>query len=585
MADSEPVLSRIESTNSMIEQLRKAFGDLETHRGASLNCKLQWEELQEHFYSIESSLKKRFDELEKKEKEFEAKATETRESLKQREAAVAAKEEDSLDRLQVLKDSAVAEIGEACSKYKKAPSPKPADTSANSESKVNSYSNGELNAPLSGTEENLPDSPSGSAPAETAEVKPRPQLKQLCEEMDAIGLLNFISENRKVLAAIREEVPVALKTATNPAQLVLDSLEGFYPPGQTTPPGDKRDGALLGLRRSCVLLLESLAPLSIGTTPDADHPVITPGIKQQAKAIADEWKPKLADVDADAANGNSLEVQAFLQLLATFNISSDFDEDELCKLVLAVSRRKQTPELCHALGLVHKMPGVIESLVNSGRQIDAVNFIYSFKLTESFPPVPLLKTYLKDVRRNSQGKGGNAGPGAAQNDGNAKELAALRAIMKCIEEHKLEAEYPLDPLQKRVAQLDKAKADKKRMGEAAKPQPKRSRANTGGHGHWMGVAGPNRAADVADRGAYNNSGPDNRYMYPSATGYNYQVQAGYNAISQARYDQQTSHARPYLYQETVVAAPAAPYSATTTGYGGVYMGNGLQSSHLPPTYL
>ncbi|CAN6459958.1 unnamed protein product [Victoria cruziana] len=230
------------------------------------------------------------------------------------------------------------------------------------------------------------------------------------------------------------------------------------------------------------------------------------------------------------------------------------------------------------------MPGVIESLISSGRQIDAVNFIYAFKLTETFPPVPLLKTYLKDVRRASQGKGGNAGPGGTQNDGNAKELAALRAIMKCVEEHKLEAEYPLDPLQKRVAQLDKAKADKKRMGEAAKPQPKRSRANTGGHGHW-GVTGPNRMADVADRGAYNNGGPDNRYMYPSATGYNYQVQAGYSAINQARYDQQTSHARPYLYQESVVAAPAAPYSATTTGYGGVYMGSGLQSSHLPPTYL
>ncbi|CAN6449692.1 unnamed protein product [Victoria cruziana] len=585
MADHEPVLSRIESTRPLIEQLYKAFGDLETHRGASLSCKLQWEELQEHFSSIESSLKKRFDELEKKEKEFEAKAAETCESLKQREAAIAAKEQTSLDRLQVLKDSTVAEIEEACNKFKKSPSPKSANTSAKSECKVSSYSNGEPNAPFSGTEENLPCSPSGSAPAETAEVKPRPQLKQLCEEMDATGLLDFISENRKVLSAIREEVPVALKSATNPAQLVLDSLEGFYPPGQTTPPGDKRDGALLGLRRSCILLLESLAPLSTGSTPDADHPVITPGIKQQAKAIADEWKPKLADVDADAANGNSLEVQAFLQLLATFNISSDFDEDELCKLVLAVSRRKQTPELCHALGLAHKMPGVIESLTNSGRQIDAVNFIYAFKLTETFPPVPLLKTYLKDVRRASQGKGGIAGSGAVQNDVNAKELAALKAVIKCIEEHKLEADYPLAPLQKRLAQLDKAKADKKRMGEAAKPQPKRSRANTGSYGHWMGLTGPNRVADMADRGAYNNNGPDNRYLYASPTGYNYQVQAGYSATNQSRYDQQRSHGRPYLYPENVAASPAAPYSATSTGYGGVYMGSGLQSSHVPPTYL
>lgn len=42
-------------------------------------------------------------------------------------------------------------------------------------------------------------------------------------------------------------------------------------------------------------------------------------------------------------------------------------------------------------------------MIRSGKQIDAVHFIHAFQLTESFPPVPLLKTYLKELRRNSQG--------------------------------------------------------------------------------------------------------------------------------------------------------------------------------------
>lgn len=42
-------------------------------------------------------------------------------------------------------------------------------------------------------------------------------------------------------------------------------------------------------------------------------------------------------------------------------------------------------------------------MVRSGKQIDAVRFIHVFQLTESYPLVPLLKTYLKDLRRNSQG--------------------------------------------------------------------------------------------------------------------------------------------------------------------------------------
>lgn len=60
--------------------------------------------------------------------------------------------------------------------------------------------------------------------------------------------------------------------------------------------------------------------------------------------------------------------------------------------------------------------GLIELLVKNGKQIEAVRFIHAFQLTESFPLVPLLKTYLKELRRNSQGKseknmgGGACGP-------------------------------------------------------------------------------------------------------------------------------------------------------------------------------
>jgi hypothetical protein len=80
-------------------------------------------------------------------------------------------------------------------------------------------------------------------------------------------------------------------------------------------------------------------------------------IIEQAKAIAEEWKIKIAEVDLDASDGYSLEAQAFLQLLTTFNVDLAIDKDVLCKIVVAVSRRKQTAELCRSLGLVERMPG------------------------------------------------------------------------------------------------------------------------------------------------------------------------------------------------------------------------------------
>ncbi|THU51288.1 hypothetical protein C4D60_Mb06t29420 [Musa balbisiana] len=52
------------------------------------------------------------------------------------------------------------------------------------------------------------------------------------------------------------------------------------------------------------------------------------------------------------------------------------------------------------------------------------------------------------------------------------ELSALKTVIKRIEE-----QYPIDPLQKHIVQLEKSKADKKRAAEAAKPQSKRTHAS------------------------------------------------------------------------------------------------------------
>ncbi|PKI55302.1 hypothetical protein CRG98_024318 [Punica granatum] len=225
------------------------------------------------------------------------------------------------------------------------------------------------------------------------------------------------------------------------------------------------------------MLMECLSVLLTYKDLVSGTDIITEDIKQQARAIAEEWKPKLDSLDFDASNGNSLEAHAFLQLLGTFGIASDFDEKYISGLIPMVSRRRQAADLCRSLGLSEKMPGVVEVLINSGRQIDAVNMAFAFELTEQFPPVPLLKSYLQEARKvSSPVRHGNS-PHTVQVDVNDKELIALKVVIKCIEEHKLEDEYPIDPLQKRVIQLEKAKADKKRATEVSKPQPKRPRGN------------------------------------------------------------------------------------------------------------
>ncbi|XP_023513965.1 FRIGIDA-like protein 3 [Cucurbita pepo subsp. pepo] len=500
----------IDSTTSKIQQLQKAFAELESHRALTLN--LKWKELEEHFHGLEKSLKRRFDELEDQEKEYATKTTEARQMLEKREASIFAKEKASLEGLQNKRDAAAFAVAIARDKHRKVASETP--------SCADDYQSGEPNVvdkpPDSLTSENtsevVKDTPDHDG---HFGVKSYPQLVQLCEEMDSAGLHKFISDNRKNLAAIRDEIPFALKAAANPAYMVLNSLENFYS-GEIANLDGKKNSDLLGSRRTCIMLMECLSILLKTMDVESVSKVMSAEVKLQAKKIAGEWKPKLDALDVDASNGNSLEAHAFLQLLDTFDIASDFNDVELSRLVPMVSRRRQAADLCRSLGLSDKMPGVIEVLVNSGRQIDAVNLAFAFELTVQFPPVPLLKSYLKEAKKSSSPvKPGNASP-TAQNDVSDRELTALKSVIKCIEEHKLEEQYPVDPLQKRVIQLEKAKADKKRVTEATKPQPKRPRANGVG---YVPLANNNNVADKNFYGRVTDRYPqyiyDRPYMYPT----------------------------------------------------------------------
>ncbi|XP_038977664.1 FRIGIDA-like protein 3 [Phoenix dactylifera] len=560
MAETEKLTKGIESATALLEQLGKAFEELESLRELFSQNKIQWDGIKEYFHNLERSLKNKSDELEEKQRLFEEKQSKTHALIAEREAAVAAKEQASSNSLQGLRDIAVSAIVEACQKYKVA-SPETVDVRGSKAKKVSTSLN-DPNAPPAPEEKN-PDNGSGEL-AETV-IKLYPQLKQLCEQMDAKGLLKFISENRKNLVTLRGELSAALKNANEPARLVLDSLEGFYPLDQSILQGNE-DSALQGLCRSCLVLMESAAPLLGIAEPGVDHPVSSE-IKQQAKAVADEWKPKLAGVDIDASNGYSLEAQAFLQLLATFSIAPEFDEEELCKLIVAVSRCRQAPELCCSLGLTQKMPGVVEDLVNRGRQIDAVHFAHAFQLTESFPPVPLLQAYLEDLNNAKNNGNGDVQNKLAQKDPNAQELGALKAVIKCIEEYKLQEEYPIEPLQKRIAQLEKAKDDKKRMEESVKLQTKKPR-DTGGYA-------PRRPAFVADHRQLLPTAFDERRLYAGAAErYPYNAPPTDGQPAYAAYAQPANARVPFHYPDG--RFPAAPYDAASNYWS--YTGTGLHSA-------
>eukprot|EP01018_Ginkgo_biloba_P028807 Gb_09729 [translate_table: standard] len=308
------------------------------------------------------------------------------------------------------------------------------------------------------------------------DVKVRPEIQSLCDEMDGNWLRNYIVSNRKSIGAFRDELPVAFSKTRDAAKLVFKVLEGYDFSESASNRADKKESVASVNRRACILVLECLFPVFA-----TDKGSIPAKVRDAAKEVVELWRKKMG-IERNASSCNALDAQAFLQLLATFRIADEYEKDELVELVLAISRRKQTPDLCKHLGLSAKIPGIVQKLSQSGRQIEALRFARAFDIMEKVHPVTLLKEYLKDGQKAAQDflKGGR-NSAASLNDSTMKEVSTLKAVINAVEEYNLSNLYPTDGLQKRVIELEKAKAARKNTA-ANKAVLKRPRSPGSGDG-------------------------------------------------------------------------------------------------------
>ena len=163
---------------------------------------------------------------------------------------------------------------------------------------------------------------------------------RFCVTMDGKSFQIFLNQRWKEHDSMRLEVGTALRLSSDPAKLVLDAMEGFYPPRLKKGDVEFDESIVQG---SCVLLLEQLLKIS---------PSIKPDVKKEAMRLAIEWRAKMR-VDTE----QSLEVLGFLQLLASYGLASAFDDDELIMYLEKVSEYEQLPGLCQILGVDNMAPG------------------------------------------------------------------------------------------------------------------------------------------------------------------------------------------------------------------------------------
>ncbi|KAK9291725.1 hypothetical protein L1049_019674 [Liquidambar formosana] len=261
---------------------------------------------------------------------------------------------------------------------------------------------------------------------------------QLPVTMDGKNLQMLLNKRWNEHDSMHDEVLTVLRQTSDPAKLVLDAMQGFYPMHLEN---GNMDVEVSVIRRSCILFLEQLMKVS---------PEIRPHVKEGAMKLSFDWMTKMRPTAE-----NYLEVLGFLLLVASYGLVSAFDEEELVSLLQIVAKHRQAPELCRVLGLADMMPYFINNLITRKQNLDAIRFIYACELVDKFPPVPLLKDYMKFSKMDAKKLFMNGNTSLeAQNEATNKRISDLRAVIRCIEDHKLGCKDLYKNLEKFIAQLE-----------------------------------------------------------------------------------------------------------------------------------
>ncbi|OAY85525.1 FRIGIDA-like protein 4a [Ananas comosus] len=459
------------------DPIEKVLEDLEAQKTLITNCTLLWKSLSDHFSSLRQTLADRSQALDADLQSIDSTTKQTLETLSSREASVPDREAAAAALIKERRDAAVAEIEDpaAASAAAAAAAPPPTDI--------------------------------------------RGILRWFCRRMDSAGLWRFMVSRRRDLGVLRFEIGEAVAGSVDPARVVVDAVGDYL--GQLSGGGGGGGG---GHDPKWVF---GMLVMTLFDSDGKKAPEVSESMKERAAAVVEEWKEKLvikgdAEGAAEGEEGSGRAAQIFLQMVAAFGLSSRFEEEFLRKVFLENAQRKEIARLAPMLGFGKILGELVEDLLKTGKDIEAVYIVTDCGLTEQFPPVSLLKSYLHASRKKAHAmlKNGNRSYAATEEASNI-EYNAIKAVINCVQNCKLESQFSTNALKIKLFQMEKAKADRKKATAPKPPSVKRRRAASSSAGVSSFRAAKRSRSSNSAYGSYGHRrpstgprGPSSSYKYP-----------------------------------------------------------------------
>ncbi|KAG0483294.1 hypothetical protein HPP92_011378 [Vanilla planifolia] len=251
------------------------------------------------------------------------------------------------------------------------------------------------------------------------------KLQVICETMGGKALRNYVINNLSNRGRLRNELLEVLRCVQNPEKLLLEAMGRFYMQGSRS---YKNNEQLVSFRCACILLLESYVLTGLATDDSS--------VKEEAKTVALAWFKRLIN-DSSFGDAVAMDSLGLILFLACYGIPEEIGFRELYNLLRQTNLKKKADVFRHSNILVEKIPGVIKELIRADMLVGAAELSCSFELQETFPPLPLLSSFVAKVMQVGKEEPLDHRPILLE--GHVQQLRSLESVTKCLEDYDLDA--------------------------------------------------------------------------------------------------------------------------------------------------
>lgn len=183
----------------------------------------------------------------------------------------------------------------------------------------------------------------------------RSELQYLAKMMCSRGLRKYVVSHLSEIQNLRGEAVLALKSAPNPAKLVLDCVGRFFLQGIKA---YTKNSPMISSRQASVLMLEVFLSV-IGESEEEIE--IEKLVKQEAEKNAIAWRKRLIS-EGGVRRASEIDARGLLLFIACFGIPNAFKDEDVRDLIRFINLKEIGHLLKGSRVLVAKIPGIFSSI-------------------------------------------------------------------------------------------------------------------------------------------------------------------------------------------------------------------------------